>query len=498
MSQTPATDALEVRFRRLAALSGAAGVLSWDRMVMMPPGGAEARAEQAATLEVLAHDLLTAPEVGELLSRAAAEPLDGWRAANRGEMVRQHAHATALSSTLVEAQSRATSRAEELWRQARAESDFTIVSEALGEVVRLTQEAAAAKAGALGVTPYEALLDAYEPGGSVTQIDALLATLERALPPILDAATHRQAQNGAPLPLDGPFPIPAQRALAHRIMETLGFDFSHGRLDETLHPFCGGVPDDVRVTTRFSEAGFVSGVMGVIHETGHALYERGLPAAWRHQPVGDARGMVLHESQSLLMEMQACRSPAFLGLLSSFVREAFEGNGAGWVPDNLHRIYTHVERGFIRVEADEVTYPLHVILRTRLERALLSGDLTVVELPGAWNEGMRALLGVTPPNDAQGCLQDIHWFDGAIGYFPTYTLGALAAAQLFQTAVAVEPGIPDAIGRGDFTPLLGWLRTNVHSKASSGSTDTILETATGAPLGVEAFLGHLNKRYLLD
>ncbi|NQW11197.1 MAG: carboxypeptidase M32 [Alphaproteobacteria bacterium] len=498
MSQTPATDALEARFRRLSALSGAAGVLSWDRLVMMPPGGAEARAEQTAALDVLAHEMLIASDVAELLARAAGEPLDDWRAANRTEMKRRHAHATALSSALVEAQSRATSRAEELWRPARAKSDFTIVRDALAEVVRLTQEAAAAKADALGVEPYDALLDTYEPGGSAARIDALFAELETALPPMLDAVIERQNRAGGPIPLGGPFAIPAQRTLARQVMEILGFDFAHGRLDETLHPFCGGVPDDVRVTTRFNEDGFVAGVMAVIHETGHALYERGLPMAWRHQPVGEARGMVLHESQSLLMEMQACRSPAFLGLFSGVAREVFGGVGAGWEADNLHRIYTHVARGFIRVEADEVTYPLHVILRTRLERALLSGDLTVAELPGAWAEGMRTLFGVTPPDDARGCLQDIHWFDGAIGYFPTYTLGALAAAQLFRAAVAAEPGIPDAIGRGDFTPLLGWLRTHVHGKASSASTDAILTAATGAPLGAEAFLGHLKNRYLDD
>jgi carboxypeptidase Taq len=252
----------------------------------------------------------------------------------------------------------------------------------------------------------------------------------------------------------------------------------------------------VRVTTRFSENGFVSGVMGVIHETGHALYERGLPVEWRGQPVGDARGMVLHESQSLLMEMQACRSPAFLAHLSGKAKVAFGGDGAAWQPDNLRRIYTRVERGFIRVEADEITYPLHVILRTRLERALLSGDLAVADLPAAWNEGMRTLLGVTPPDDARGCLQDIHWYDGAIGYFPTYTLGALAAAQLFGAAVASDPAIPEALGSGDFTRLLAWLRPNVHQRASSDSTDAILEAATGSPLGTEAFLAHLKRRYL--
>lgn len=493
---TPAADALEARFRRVSAIEGALGVLSWDRLVMMPAGGGDARAEQSATLGVLAHELLTAPEVVDRLAAAAEEPLSGWRAANLAEMRRRHAHATALPSSLVEAMSRASAKSEAAWRAARAESNFAGVRGPLGEVLRLTREAAAAKASALGMEPYAALLDQYEPGGSVPRIEALFAELEAALPPMLDAVLERQARDGEPDLPAGPFPVAAQRSLARDIMTTLGFDFAHGRLDETLHPFCGGVPEDVRVTTRFAESGFVSGVMGVIHETGHALYERGLPSAWRGLPVGEARGMVLHESQSLLMEMQACRSPAFLGHLSAMARTAFGGDGAAWEPDNLRRIYTRVERGLIRVEADEVTYPLHVILRTRLERALLAGDLPVGDLPGAWGEGMRALLGVTPPDDARGCLQDIHWYDGAVGYFPTYTLGALAAAQLFAAAVAADPGIPAAIGRGDFTRLLAWLRPNVHERASSATTDEILQAATGAPLGAGPFLAHLMRRYL--
>lgn len=495
-SGTPAADALEARFRRIAAVEGALGMLSWDRMVMMPPGGGEARAEQAATLGVIAHELMTAPEVADLLEAAGAEPLAGWRAVNLGEMRRRHAHATALPSRLVDAMARASARCEAAWRPARAGSDYAAVREPLAAVVALAREAAGAKAAALGVEPYAALLDQYEPGGSVARIEQLFAELEADLPPILDAVLERQAREGEPLMPAGPFPVAAQRGLAREIMATLGFDFAHGRLDETLHPFCGGVPDDVRVTTRFSETGFVSGVMGVIHETGHALYERGLPSAWRGLPIGEARGMVMHESQSLLMEMQACRSPAFLGFLSARAQAAFGGGGAAWDPSNLRRIYTRVERGLIRVEADEVTYPLHVILRTRLERALLSGDLTVADLPAAWGEGMRTLLGVIPPDDARGCLQDIHWYDGAIGYFPTYTLGALAAAQLFGAAIAAEPAIPEAIGRGDFTPLLGWLRPNVHARASSATTDEILEQATGSRLGTGAFITHLKRRYL--
>jgi carboxypeptidase Taq len=279
-------------------------------------------------------------------------------------------------------------------------------------------------------------------------------------------------------------------------MESLGFDFSAGRLDVSAHPFCGGTPDDVRLTTRYDEADFAPALMGVLHETGHALYERGLPAAWRRQPVGAARGMSIHESQSLIVEMQACRSRSFLAFAAPLIREAFGGEGPAWAPDNLWRLYGAVEPGFIRVDADEVTYPAHVVLRYGLEKAMIAGDLAPADLPGAWNDGMVHLLGLVPPDDRLGCLQDIHWYDGAWGYFPTYTLGALTAAQLFAAAVVAEPGIPAALGRGDFGPLLAWLRVNVHAKGSLLSTDELIVAATGRPLDTEVFKRHLRRRYL--
>jgi carboxypeptidase Taq len=305
-------------------------------------------------------------------------------------------------------------------------------------------------------------------------------------------------QQSAPPPVapPGPFPVPAQRALCERLMRRIGFDFEGGRLDVSLHPFCGGVPEDVRITTRFDEADFARSLMGVLHETGHALYEKGLPAAWRHQPVGEARGMALHESQSLLIEMLACRSREFITFAAPLMREAFGADGPAWDAANLHRLAIRVAPGLIRVDADEVTYPAHVILRYRLERDFVAGRLAVDDLPEAWNAEMRALLGIIPPDDTRGCLQDIHWYDGAWGYFPTYTLGALAAAQLFEAALAAMPDIPAAIRRGDFAPLLAWLGENVHAKGSLLPAEELIRAATGRPLGTAAFRRHLERRYL--
>jgi carboxypeptidase Taq len=236
--------------------------------------------------------------------------------------------------------------------------------------------------------------------------------------------------------------------------------------------------------------------MGVLHETGHALYEQGRPAAWRRQPAGQARGMSLHESQSLIVEMQACRSSAFMAFLAPLLREAFGGTGPAFEPDNLHRLATRVEPGFIRVDADEVTYPAHVVVRYDVEKALIAGDLDIRDLPGAFNEGIRDLLGLAVPNDRLGCLQDIHWPGGAWGYFPTYTLGAMIAAQLFDAACRAEPSLPAGLERGDFAPLREWLRANVHSRGSLVSTEELLAAATGRPLDAGIYRAHLERRYL--
>lgn len=487
---------LETRFQRMAALGEAAGMLHWDMSVLMPPSGANARVEQLSALQLTTHEMKTDPRLADLLDAAEAEPeTDPWRAANLREMRRSWVHANAVDAGLVDAMTRAGSACEMVWREARPENDFARVLPYLEEVLNLSIQTAAAKADALGRDPYEALLDQYEPDGSTDRIDELFADLSAFLPDFLDTALSRQADRGEGVLPEGPFPTDRQRDLGERLMRTLGFDFDAGRLDVSLHPFCGGVPGDVRITTRYTEDDFTQSLMGVLHETGHALYEMGLPADWRYQPVGAARGMALHESQSLLIEMQACRSREYLEFAAPLMRETFDGSGPVWDVDNLYRLYTRVGRSYIRVDADEVTYPAHVILRYRLERALIGGDMKLADLPGAWNDGMKDLLGIRPPDDRLGCLQDIHWYSGAWGYFPTYTMGAMAAAQLFAAAKEAHPDIPDGIAQGDFAPLVGWMRKNLHARASSGSTDELMEAATGEKLGTKAFKAHLQARY---
>jgi carboxypeptidase Taq len=492
-----AYQTLERRFARLAAINDALGILQWDTETLMPPGAADGRAEQLATLKVLSHELLTDDDNADLLADAEHErELSNWQEANLHEMRRAYLHATAVPGDLVEASSRAISRCEMVWREARPAGDFAMLLPSLSEVLNLQRQTAAAKAEALGCSLYEALLDAYEPGGNTDHIDKVFGDLRAFLPGFLAEVLERQKSRPDILPLQGPFPVETQRALGVRMMQAAGFDFNKGRLDISLHPFCGGATHDVRLTTRYDEDDFTKALMGVMHETGHALYEQNRPAEWLGQPVSEARGMSLHESQSLIIEMQACRSRAFLEFAAPVMRDCFGGTGPAWDAANLHRLYTKVEPGFIRVDADEVTYPAHILIRYDLEKALIEGDMTLADLPGAWNEGMRDLLGLKVTTDRLGCLQDIHWPGGAWGYFPTYTLGAITAAQLFDAATRADDNVVPGLARGDFSPLVNWLRTNIHSKGSLLPADQLMTKATGRPLDASVYERHLRRRYL--
>ena len=488
-----AYEELEQRFGRSGRLRAVEALVFWDTEVMMPPAVSSVRAEELAALRAVIHELEVDPAVEALIARAEQESLEPWQAANLQEIKRRYQHQRAVPGSLVEKLARACTECSMTWRQARRENDFPRIRPPLQRVVELVREQAQHKAEALGLSPYDALLDEYEPGARAETIAPLFDRLLEVLPQLTAEVIERQ---DTPLPLDGPFPLEKQRAVGLQVMQAIGFDFDSGRLDVSTHPFCDGAAGDVRITTRYSEANFTESLMATIHETGHALYEQGLPARWHFQPVGHARSMGMHESQSLLVEMQACRSREFLRWLAPILRRTFGGSATAWSTDNLYRHYRRVERGLIRVDADELTYPAHVILRFRLERALVAGELSVADLPSAWNEGMQQLVGITPPDDRDGCLQDIHWMDGTLGYFPTYTLGAMTAAQLYEAALRDVPAIPKTIGLGDFGPLSGWLRDKIHARASSVSSEQLLVDATGKPLDPEIYLANLRRRYL--
>ena len=489
---------LESRFQRHSVVQGAMAVLHWDSAVMMPLGGASARSDQLAELALVCHEILTAPDLQEQLDTAEGEVenLDDWQEANLVEMRRRWLHANAVPAELVRKLSEASSGCEIAWRDARAQDDFEAVRPYLELVVELTRQSAQFKSEYLGCSPYDALLDEYDPGSRIADIEPLFNEMTEFLEGFIGEVIEIQGRHPRPVTPRGRFSIEAQRRLGEDLMRRLGFDFERGRLDTSHHPFTGGIPEDLRLTTRYDEDDFTSGLMAVLHETGHALYERGLPTKWRHQPVGSSRGMSMHESQSLIIEMQASRSDGFIRYLAPLLREAFAGGGDEWQADNLTRVYRQVSPSLIRVDADEVTYPMHVIMRFHLERAMIAGDLTVAELPGAWREGMRRALGAEPGNDRDGCMQDIHWFSGGFGYFPTYTLGAIAAAQLFGAAQRTDPEVLSGLENGNFNPLLSWLGKNVHDLASRYTPQEILTRATGRPFDIEVFKTHLRQRYL--
>jgi carboxypeptidase Taq len=498
MTDAPKADAydrLRDRFARIATLGEAAAMLHWDAAAVMPPGGGAARGEQLAVLAGLSHGLLTAPEMADDLHAATAE--GPWDEANLSLMRRGHTRATALPGSLVEATARANSACEKVWRVARENSDFAALRPWLEEVVKLQRETAAALSAATGLSPYDSLMDGFQHGVGAADVESIFAAYETFLAEALPRAEEVQARRPAPIEPQGPFPVEIQRALCRRLSERAGLDYEHARLDESLHPFCGGIPSDVRITTRYEPDAFSQALLGVLHETGHALYERGLPTAYARQPVGEAAGMAAHESQSLIIEMQACRSDAYLTWLGPELQAAFGGDPAPYAPQNLARLWRRIGRGFIRVEADELTYPAHIILRFRLEQALIGGSLSVADLPGAWAEGLQSLLGITPPDDARGCMQDIHWHDGAFGYFPSYTLGAMAAAQLMAAARLALPGLDDSLARGDLSPLVSWLHVSVHGHGSRLGFQDLMKAATGRALDASAFMEHLRGRYLI-
>lgn len=479
-------------------LRSSADLLEWDAQAMMPDGAGDLRAAQLGTLRLLAHEAIAAPDMGSLLGDAdASPPEDPWERANLGAMRREWTHAAAVPADLVEARTRAASACELAWRSARRDDDFASLRPRLEEVVNLTRQVGQAKASMMGLSVYDALADEYEPGAREATLAPLFARLARELPPLVEAIVAAQASRpNASTALAGPFPVARQAALGRHLAERLGFDFTRGRLDVSAHPFCGGAAEDVRMTTRYDESDFLTSVLGVIHETGHALYEMGLPRAWTRQPVGHVPGMGLHESQSLLMEMQAARTPELLGYLAGAAAEHL-GLPAGTITrEALERHALAVARTLIRVDADEATYPLHIVVRFDLERALVSGDLAVADLPSAFRDAMEHVVGIRPPTDRDGCLQDVHWPSGAFGYFPSYTIGAIAAAQLFAAARKAHPELLQELARGELATLRAFAREHVHQHGGRYDTNEILERATGRPLDADVLLQHLRRRYL--
>jgi carboxypeptidase Taq len=490
-------EQLEQEFRRLHAFRGALSLLRWDAAVMMPRGSADVRGEQLAALETEHHALLTTPKVARLLERAeaGASQLEDWPLANLHEMRRQRDHAIATPPSLIARLAKATARAEVFWVEAKKANDFKLLAPHLEEVVHLVRDKAALLGQARGLAPYDALVDGFTPGISTADIDTIFKALSRKLPGLISQAIEVQAAH-APTPLTGKFTVARQRSLSVDVLKALGFPFDRGRLDESEHPFTEGVPGDIRVTTRFDLNDPFSGLLGAVHETGHAMYDLGLPLKWRDQPVGRDRGLALEESQSLLFEMNLCRSRAFVKYVRPLMEKYLQVSGPEWDEANLYRHLIRVKRSTIRMDADELTYPVHIMLRYELEKKILEGSLPVVDLPEAWNANLEQRLNIRPATDVEGCLQDIHWAVGHFGYFPSYVLGAVIAGQLNEAMRAARPALDEEIAAGQFGGVMDWLRDNVHGVGARLPVQDLIKQATDKPLSAAAYLRYLEAKYL--
>ncbi len=487
-----AYEELKTRLREVATLGSVGALLSWDQETMMPRRAAEFRSEEVALIARLTHERRTDPRIGQLLESCEADgdlAADPREAANLREIRRDFDRACRLPTDLVEEISQTCSRALEAWRQARADSDFEAFRPWLTKILELQKRKAECLGGAAGGELYDRLLEEFEPGMTAERLERVFEPLREELAPLIAEFAGRERGGLEELRV----PLDLQARFNRRIARLLGYDLEAGRLDESTHPFTEGLgPGDTRITTRYSETGFFDALNGTMHEVGHALYEQGLPKDRRHgQPLAEAAGLGIHESQSRMWENQVGRSTAFWTWALPRAREVVGKALDGVSVEQVVRVVNRVRPHAIRVESDETTYNMHIMLRFDIERALMRGELNVGDIPGFWNERMKQDLGVDVSDDARGCLQDIHWSIGAVGYFPTYTLGNLYAAQFWEAIRAAIPDLEERIGRGEFGALLDWLREKVHAHGRRFAAAELCERATGRPLSHEPLIRHL-------
>lgn len=495
---------LEEQFHRIAQLDHASTFLGWDQMVMMPPAGMTPRAAALAEIASLRHELMTSPQMEEWIDSAESDLSAGTIPADKQahirEMKRSWQQSVALPSRLVHAQVMAGARCEHAWRTQRGNDDWPGFLGNFREVVALAREEAQCRQALAPErfdTPYDAMLDMHCAGDSQMLIGRVFAELKQALPTLLQEVMEKQATENVK-DLSGHYPIDRQKALSTALMRMLGFDFDAGRLDVSLHPFSTGVKGDLRITTRYRENDFVDSLQATAHETGHASYESGLPDELQSFPVGRARNMCIHESQSLTFEKQIFLSRAFGEALLPLMHEHLPSTSS-FRSDDIWMAQTRVRPSFIRTEADEVTYPLHVMLRYEIESALINGNMEPDQIPDAWEAAIKQYLGLAiDGKHSIGCLQDIHWTDGSFGYFPSYTIGAVNAAQLVASYKAANPDWRDDFAAGNLGSIRQWMADNIWRHGSEKESQALMTEATGEGTSATHFLRHLRQRYLED
>ncbi len=490
-------DLLCTHARETALLSSAAQVLQWDEQTYMPPAAGPYRAEQLSLLATMAHDRATAPQVGDWLASLAGSPLAVDPHSATGAVIRElrrtYDRKTRLPRTLVAAITRASSLGQQAWVEARKENDYAGFAPYLADVIRLKRE----EADAVGYTDcrYDALLDEYEPHATSAEVGPVLEGVAAKIVPLVEKIVGSSHQPNTDV-LARKFSVDSQVSFGQLMGKAIGFDFKQGRIDATVHPFCATLgPRDVRLTTRYDEHDFSFWLFSVLHEAGHGLYEQGLPADSYGLPTGEAASLGIHESQSRMWENQVGRHRAFWDHFYGPLKQQFPTPLEDVSLDDFYFAVNKSKPSLIRVEADEVTYNLHIVIRFELEKLLIDDDLSIDALPDAWNAKYQKYLGLTPPDHTRGVMQDVHWSCGLVGYFPTYALGNLYAAQFFEQAASDLGDLGAQFRKGEFTLLLEWLRTKIHSQGQRYAASDLVERVTGRPLAAEALMRHLEGKF---
>lgn len=486
---------LVAKLKRAHVLGTVSGLLGWDEQVNLPADSADQRGEQLALLAELQHAAASDADLGAVLQRLRAEPALSSLPPDQQVVVRRasedYARVTRLPSAFVSEKARLSSQAYHAWAEAKAKNDFAAYAPYLEKHLVLARREAELQGW--GDNPYDYAIEKHDPGMTAASVARLFAELKVGLVPLVRAIDASPVKARTEV-LKG-FPVADQLAFLKEVTERIGFNYRRGRIDVSLHPFCEGAGADIRMTTRFDVDNPLDSLFSSIHETGHGLYEQGLPLEHQGTPLGQNAGMGVHESQSRLWENQVARSRAFWRFFEPRLRERFPQPLAGVSSDELYLAINAVEPTLIRVDSDEVHYNLHILLRFEIEQRLFRGDLRVTELPEAWNALSQELLGLTPPSDAQGVLQDVHWSGGAFGYFPSYCLGNMMAAQLWYAVRGEQPALDAAFASGDFSPLLGWLRARVHEQGRRHDLLPLVERVTGNALSPQPLLRYLRERY---
>lgn len=481
-------------FKEIGILQSISALSQWDNDVFMPKKSFGLKQDQMVFLSGQMYQRLTDPKIAELIENCTN--LDGLEQANLDIIKKKYLRNKAVDQHFVEKITKAGLECELNWRNARKNNDFKLFSLHFKPLLTLVQEMSLREAEVLKLSPYNALLDSYDPGRTSEEIDIIFNEIEKFLPSLIYQVREKQKSQN-PINFNYSFSLDGQKNIGLACMKAFNFDLDRGRLDVSTHPFSVGLsPEDVRLTTRYEENNFLSGLFGILHETGHGIYEQNLPLEDKYQPVAKACGMTIHESQSLFFERHIGIAKNFFHWLEPILEKEFGSNKA-LKADNLYKLATKMDTSLVRVDADEVTYPAHIIMRYKLEKDLLSGDLQIDDLPEAWDEMSIKLFGAKPKNLAQGCLQDIHWAWGSIGYFPTYTLGAIFASQI-DKHLRKNIDMDSLILNANYAPITGWLKDNIHNKGSKYSANELIEKSVGSKLDVNVFKEHLINKYLKD